>query len=54
METSVGYKNASPYRSLAILAIPFAIVEPAKLASVAILGAGHSLTGVVIITSPMH
>ena len=39
-----------PYQSLAILAIPFAIVEPAKLAAVAIFGAGHWLTGVVIIT----
>lgn len=35
----------SPYQSLALLAIPLSIVEPLKLAAVAVAGHGHWLTG---------
>jgi hypothetical protein len=34
-----------PYQSLALLAIPLSIVEPLKLAAVAVAGHGHWLTG---------
>ena len=38
-------ENRSAYQSLVILAVPFVIVEPAKLVAVAIAGEGHSLAG---------
>jgi hypothetical protein len=38
-------ENRSAYQSLLILAIPFAIVEPAKLVAVAVAGEGHWLVG---------
>jgi hypothetical protein len=34
-----------PYQSLALLAIPLSVVEPLKLAAVAVAGHGHWLTG---------
>jgi hypothetical protein len=34
-----------PYQSLALLLIPLSIVEPLKLAAVAVAGHGHWLTG---------
>jgi len=37
-----------PYQSLLLLAIPLAIVEPAKLGALAVAGEGHWLTGIVI------
>jgi hypothetical protein len=40
-------ENRSAYQSLVILAIPFAIVEPAKLVAVAVAGEGHWLAGTV-------
>ena len=40
-------ENRSAYQSLVILAVPFAIVEPAKLVAVAIAGEGHWLVGSV-------
>lgn len=38
-----------PYRSLVLLAIPIFLVEPLKLAAVAIAGEGHWVTGTVTI-----
>jgi len=38
-----------PYQSLVILLVPFAVVEPSKLAAVAIVGQGHWLTGTIVI-----
>jgi hypothetical protein len=38
-----------PYQSLAVLAVPLCIVEPAKLAALAIAGEGHWFTGTVVI-----
>jgi hypothetical protein len=37
-----------PYQSLAILAVPLMIVEPAKLAALAIFGEGHWLVGALV------
>jgi hypothetical protein len=34
-----------PYQSLALLLIPLSVVEPLKLAAVAVAGHGHWLTG---------
>ena len=38
-----------PYQSLALLAVPTSIVEPLKLAALAIAGEGHWITGTVVI-----
>ena len=38
-----------PYQSLALLVIPVSLVEPLKLAAVAIAGAGHWITGTITI-----
>lgn len=38
-----------PYQSLVVLAVPIGLVEPLKLAAVAIAGAGHWITGTVTI-----
>jgi hypothetical protein len=42
-------EGRGPYTSLALLAFPLAIVEPAKLVAVAILGKGHWLTGTLVL-----
>jgi hypothetical protein len=42
-------ERRGPYQSLAILAVPLAIVEPAKLIAVVICGEGHWLTGTVVL-----
>jgi hypothetical protein len=42
-------KRRTPYQSLAILFVPFAVVEPSKLAAVAKWGRGHWLAGTVVI-----
>ena len=42
-------EGLGPYQSLVLLAIPTSLVEPLKLAAVAIAGAGHWITGTVII-----
>jgi hypothetical protein len=42
-------ESRSPYQSLVILAIPLAIVEPAKLVAVAIAGEGHWFTGTIVL-----
>jgi hypothetical protein len=38
-------ERLGPYQSLALLAIPLSVVEPLKLAAVAVAGNGHWLTG---------
>jgi hypothetical protein len=42
-------ENLGPYQSLALLALPICIVEPMKLAAVAIAGDGHWFSGTAII-----
>ncbi len=42
-------ERLGPYQSLALLAIPACIVEPSKLAAVAIAGEGHWFTGTAVI-----
>ena len=44
-------EKLGPYSSLALLAIPTCIVEPMKLAAVAIAGEGHWLTGTAVIVT---
>jgi hypothetical protein len=38
-------RRLGPYASLALLALPLAIVEPMKLGAVVVFGAGHWMTG---------
>ena len=38
-------RRLGPYASLALLALPLAIVEPMKLVAVVVFGAGHWMTG---------
>jgi hypothetical protein len=40
-----------PYQSLALLAIPLSVVEPLKLAALAVAGHGHWLTGTGMIVA---
>jgi hypothetical protein len=42
-------EGLGPYQSLVLLAIPVSLVEPLKLAAVAIAGGGHWITGTVTI-----
>lgn len=42
-------ERLGPYGSLLVLALPVAIVEPLKLASVLVLGSGHWITGSAVI-----
>ena len=42
-------EKRGPYQSLAILAVPLAIVDPAKLVAVVVCGEGHWLTGTAIL-----
>jgi hypothetical protein len=42
-------ERLGPYQSLALLSVPTSIVEPLKLAAVAIAGEGHWITGTVVI-----
>ena len=42
-------EGLGPYQSLLLLAIPTSIVEPLKLAAVAIAGEGHWITGTIVI-----
>jgi hypothetical protein len=42
-------ENLGPYQSLALLLVPICIVEPMKLAAVALAGDGHWFTGTVVI-----
>jgi hypothetical protein len=41
-------QQLNPYVSLVLLAIPFAVVEPAKLIALYIFGKGHWLTGSLV------
>ena len=42
-------EELGPYQSLALLAVPFCLVEPLKLVAVAIAGTGHWITGSITI-----
>jgi hypothetical protein len=42
-------EGLGPYQSLVLLAIPISLVEPLKLAAVAIAGSGHWITGTITI-----
>ncbi len=42
-------EGLGPYQSLALLALPVSLVEPLKLAAVAIAGAGHWIAGTVTV-----
>ena len=44
-------ERLGPYRSLILLLVPASIVEPLKLAAVAIAGDGHWITGSVVIVA---
>lgn len=44
-------EGLGPYQSLALLALPVSLVEPLKLAAVAIAGAGHWIAGTVTVVS---
>lgn len=44
-------ESLGPYQSLLLLAVPLAIVEPAKLGALAFAGEGHWLIGTVIMIS---
>jgi hypothetical protein len=41
-------ERLGPYPSLIVLAVPLAIVEPLKLVAVLVAGAGHWLTGLIV------
>lgn len=42
-------QSLGPYASLAVVAVPLAIVEPLKLVAAVVAGAGHWLTGTITI-----
>ena len=42
-------EGLGPLQSLVLLAVPISIVEPLKLAAVAIAGEGHWITGTIVI-----
>ena len=42
-------EGLGPYPSLFVLAVPVSLIEPLKLAAVAIAGKGHWLAGTVVI-----
>jgi hypothetical protein len=42
-------EKLGPYPSLALLALPVCIVEPLKLAAVAVAGDGHWFTGTIML-----
>jgi hypothetical protein len=44
-------ENLGPYQSLLVLAVPVCLVEPMKLAAVAIAGDGHWITGTGMIVA---
>lgn len=44
-------EGLGPYQSLVILAVPTSIVEPLKLAALAVAGEGHWITGTVMIVA---
>jgi hypothetical protein len=47
--TRHGIQRLGPYQSLLVLIVPVAVVEPLKLAAVAIAGSGHWYTGAAVI-----
>jgi hypothetical protein len=47
-------EGLGPYQSLVLLAIPVSLIEPLKLAAVAIAGEGHWITGTIVSFAPMQ
>ena len=41
-------QRLNPYASLSLLAVPFMLAEPLKLAAVFIFGSGHLLAGLMV------
>lgn len=41
--------SLGPYQSLALLAVPACVVEPMKLAALAVAGEGHWYTGIAMV-----
>ena len=44
-------ERLSPYQALTLLAVPVCLVEPLKLAAVAVVGEGHWITGAAMIAA---
>ena len=44
-------EKLSPYQALTLLAVPVCLVEPLKLAALAVVGEGHWTTGVVMVAA---
>jgi hypothetical protein len=44
-------QRLNPYASLFLLAVPFMLAEPLKLAAVFIFGSGHLLAGLIVMLS---
>lgn len=44
-------EGLTPYRSLALLAVPLCVVEPLKLVAVAVAGKGHWLGGALTVAA---
>jgi hypothetical protein len=42
-------ERLGPYQSLALLAVPTALIEPLKIVAVAVAGKGHWITGTAMI-----
>jgi len=44
-------ESLGPYQSLALLAVPVCVVEPMKLAALAVAGEGHWYTGIAMVVA---
>ena len=44
-------ERLGPYQSLALLAVPVCLVEPLKLIAIAVVGEGHWITGMAMMTA---
>jgi hypothetical protein len=44
-------EKLGPYQSLVLLAVPSSLIEPLKLAALAVAGKGHWITGTVIVVA---
>ena len=44
-------ERLGPYQSLALLAVPVCLVEPLKLIAIAVVGEGHWISGMAMMTA---
>jgi hypothetical protein len=44
-------ERLGPYQSLVLLAVPSSLIEPLKLAALAVAGKGHWITGTVMVVA---